>query len=62
MNRVVHSKDMDFGENRTKTNFQNFRNVLKNINFKVKRGEKICVIGRRGCGGKELFLALMNEI
>ena len=41
---------------------ENLKNVLKNISFKIRKGEKVCIIGREGCGKKELFLALMREI
>lgn len=38
------------------------KTVLKGVSFGVKRGEKICVIGREGCGKNELFLGILCEL
>ncbi len=38
---------------------QNF-NVLKDINFRVKKGEKVGIIGRIGCGKSTIAKLLMN--
>ena len=36
--------------------------VLKKLSFKVNAGDKICLIGRQGCGKEQLFLALMSQL
>lgn len=38
------------------------KTVLKNVSFYIQQKEKICVIGREGCGKDELFLAIISEL
>lgn len=30
------------------------KEIIKNINFKVKRGENLCIVGPNGCGKSTL--------
>jgi ATP-binding cassette, subfamily C (CFTR/MRP), member 1 len=48
-----------------KANFvyrENSKEILRNINFKLKSGEKIGIVGRTGAGKSSLTLALCKII
>ena len=36
--------------------------ILKNINFEIKQGEFICIIGEVGCGKSSLLQAILNNM
>ena len=36
--------------------------ILKNINFEIKKGEFICIIGEVGCGKSSLLQAILNNM
>lgn len=40
----------------------NGEDVVKNVNFKVNRGENICIVGPNGCGKSTLLKAISNLI
>lgn len=65
INRIVVTKEKLKKKktvHKTKPELESLKNVLKNITFKIRKGEKVCLIGREGSGKKDLFLALMSEI
>ena len=37
-------------------------NVVKNVSFKVNRGENICIVGPNGCGKSTLLKSIANLI
>ena len=36
------------------------KEIIKNINFKVKRGENLCIVGPNGCGKSTLLKSIAN--
>ena len=36
--------------------------ILKNINFEIKKGEFVCIIGEVGCGKSSLLQAILNNM
>ena len=36
--------------------------ILKNINFEIKQGEFVCIIGEVGCGKSSLLQAILNNM
>ena len=40
----------------------NGQTVLDNINFEIKDGEKIAVVGRNGCGKTTLLKAITGDV
>ena len=38
----------------------NGEDVVKNVSFKVSRGENICIVGPNGCGKSTLLKAIAN--
>ena len=42
--------------------FYENKNILNNINFNIKRGERIFLLGANGCGKSSLFKAILNLV
>lgn len=38
------------------------KEIIKNINFKIKRGENLCIVGPNGCGKSTLLKSIANII
>ena len=36
------------------------KDILKDINFKVKNGENLCIVGPNGCGKSTLLKSIAN--
>ena len=56
--------DVFFGENISKRfGFgQDAVDLFDNVNFDIKRGEKICIVGKNGCGKTTLLRMLTEEL
>ena len=50
------------GFNKGKKKINPLEPILKNINFEIKQGEFICVIGEVGCGKSSLLQAILNNM
>ncbi len=57
-NDVLSAEDLDkgfgYGENR--------RELFENVNFDIKRGERICIVGANGVGKTTLLKMIMEEV
>ena len=60
MKSKINSLGTDLGLNLNKENKS--RTILKNLNFEIKKGEFICIIGEVGSGKSSLIQALLNNM
>lgn len=58
--KITSGNDVLYGENLSKS-YDNVK-IFENINFDIKRGEKVAIIGPNGVGKTTLFKIIMNEI
>ena len=58
--KLLSGKDVIHGENLSKS--FNGRRIFSNVNFDVKREEKVAIIGPNGVGKSTLFKMIMQEI
>ena len=59
-NIIIQKKDLD--KNDKDNQDKNIITLLKNINFKIKKGEHICIIGEVGSGKTCLLNAIINNL
>ena len=52
--------DKKFDKNKKKIN--PLEPILKNINFEIKKGEFVCIIGEVGCGKSSLLQVILNSM
>ena len=52
--------DISYGTEKKKIN--PYEPIIKNINFEVKKGEFVCIIGEVGCGKTSLLEAILNSM
>ena len=67
-NIIIQKKEMNLGLNNFNDKYNkknqegNIITLLKNINFKIKKGEHICIIGEVGSGKTCLLNAIINNL
>jgi ABC-type transport system involved in cytochrome bd biosynthesis fused ATPase/permease subunit len=54
--------DLNMNMNKGKKKVNPLEPILKNINFEIKQGEFICIIGEVGCGKSSLLQAILNNM
>ena len=64
----INNTDLEGGlgintfEKKEKKKINPLEPILKNINFEIKKGEFVCIIGEVGCGKSSLLQAILNNM
>ena len=58
----INALGNDLGLNMNNNENNKSRTILKNINFEIKKGEFICIIGEVGSGKSSLIQAILNNM
>ena len=53
---------IDDNKEKEKKKINPLKPILKNINFEIKQGEFVCIIGEVGCGKSSLLQAILNNM
>ena len=62
INNVDLEGGLGISEKKGKKKINPLEPILKNINFEIKQGEFVCIIGEVGCGKSSLLQAILNNM
>ena len=62
VNNIDLEGGLGISEDKGKKKINPLQPILKNINFEIKQGEFVCVIGEVGCGKSSLLQAILNNM